>query len=145
MIESRSPRAPHQSNLLKFTSYVAHMCFWLVVVFELPVGGHIRQRRFIQFFYLIRNEETPPPTRADDAAVDAAPSQATSAVAAACSSRRRQVAQLAPAPPAATSHRPPNPHPLRFCLVGGHRGISAHRLERGAPRRIPRPHRAAAG
>jgi hypothetical protein len=40
--------------------------FLLVVVFELPVGGHIRQRRFFfQFFYLVQfaaqNEETPPP------------------------------------------------------------------------------------
>jgi hypothetical protein len=36
---------------------------------------------------------------------------------------------------------PPNPHLLRFRLVRGHRGVSARRLERGAPRCIPRPHR----
>jgi hypothetical protein len=32
-----------QIALLPCSSPVACVCFWLVVVFELPVGGHIRQ------------------------------------------------------------------------------------------------------
>jgi len=44
------------------------VCFWLVVVFELPVGGHIRKRRFFSIFLSrsVRRPErrdTPPHTR----------------------------------------------------------------------------------
>jgi len=67
MIESRSPHAPHQSNLLKITSCVARVCFWLVVVFELPVGGHMAKTLFFDFLSRsvrrLERRDTPPHTR----------------------------------------------------------------------------------
>jgi hypothetical protein len=57
----QSNRAPHRLNLLKFTSCVVCMCFWLVVVFELPVGGHIRQRHFFSIFFI--SFSSPPGTK----------------------------------------------------------------------------------
>jgi hypothetical protein len=66
------------------------------------------------------------------------------------SSRRRQVAQSAPAPPATASEPTPPPFrprrggtrrkraPTRARCAPTRRGVSARRLERGAPRRIPR-------
>jgi len=71
--------------------------FWLVVVFELPVGGH----------------ETHP----------------------------AYASAMAPSTPHLRERRRWRQPRAHFRLVGGHRGVSVRRLEQGAPRRIPCPHR----
>ncbi len=60
------PRSPRRSQLPSFTSFVAPACFWLVVVWFLFVGCHLRPWRvFVVGFFLHRfaapSEETTPP------------------------------------------------------------------------------------
>jgi hypothetical protein len=140
-IKSRSPLAPHRLNLLTFTTCVACVYFWLVVVFELPVGGNLRQRGFFFDFFISfispHERKRHPPTHA----LTTPPSTRHRRE----QRRRRRRRRRAPAGSGKSPNRPPprpsprpNPRPLRFRLVGGHRGVSARRLERGAPQRIPR-------
>ena len=52
MIKLRPPCAPHQSNLLAYTSFAARACFWLVVVFDFPVRSHLRPQPILfSIFY----------------------------------------------------------------------------------------------
>jgi hypothetical protein len=62
-IESRPPCAPHLSNLLAYASFVARACFWLVFVFDFPVGSHLRPRPilFSIFYSAAQYEDTTPP------------------------------------------------------------------------------------
>ncbi len=46
-MESHFPHAPPLPNLLAFLFYFTPMCFWLVVVFEILIGSHLRPRRFL--------------------------------------------------------------------------------------------------
>ncbi len=46
-MESCFPHAPPQSNLLAFLSSVMPACFWLVVAFEILIGGCLRPRLII--------------------------------------------------------------------------------------------------
>jgi len=111
--------------------------FWLVVVFELPAGGHKAKTFYFYFFISLvccPEQRDTPRTHVDDAAVNAAPLQVTTAAAAAAAS-----CPIRPRP-ARCRVPPPNPRPLHFRLVGGHQGVSARQLEQGAPRRIPRLH-----
>jgi hypothetical protein len=52
-MESHFPYAPPLSNLLAFLSSFTPACFWLVVVFEILIGSHLRPRRFFYFYFLL--------------------------------------------------------------------------------------------
>ncbi len=62
------PRSPRRSQLPSFTSFVAPVCFWLIVVWFSFVGSRLRPRRiFVVVFFLRRfatpsEEKTPPHT-----------------------------------------------------------------------------------
>jgi hypothetical protein len=49
-MESCFPHTPPLSNLLAFLSSITPACFWLIVVFEILIGSHLRPPRFLFLF-----------------------------------------------------------------------------------------------